>query len=99
VDLTAFGLNGKGQVVGDSDDPRGWAGTEAMPDWRFGFLCSHGRMENLNSLLDKSGSGWTVNHAYSINDAGQIVGSARNDKTGLIHAVLLTPVGGRRVRG
>jgi len=45
---------------------------------------------NLNTLLDSSGSGWTVIAANGINSAHQIVGQAKNSG-GQLHAVLLTP--------
>jgi probable HAF family extracellular repeat protein len=47
-------------------------------------------MTDLNTLL-LPGSGWTLNYAEAINDAGQIVGIGTNGLN-QHHAYLLTPV-------
>jgi probable HAF family extracellular repeat protein len=53
------------------------------------FLYEAGAMTDLNSLIDST-SGWTLNSAEAINNAGWIVGSGT---IGLqTHAFLLTPV-------
>jgi len=63
----AFGLNSTGDVVGESDSgpptPTGRA-----------FLYRGGTMVDINSLIIP-GSGWVLNDARSINDAGVIVGN------------------------
>jgi len=63
----AFGLNTAGDVVGESDSgpptPTGRA-----------FLYRVGVMVDINSLI-VPGSGWVLNDARSINDAGVIVGN------------------------
>lgn len=46
-------------------------------------------MTDLNTLLDGSGAGWTLNWANDINDLGQIVGIGTIG--GQTHAFLLTP--------
>ena len=78
----AYGINGRGDVVGESSAP----GTAT----RHGFL-SYGRtMYDLNSLL-VAGSGAEVTTARAINVYGQIAGSATI--AGQTRAVLLTPTG------
>jgi hypothetical protein len=44
---------------------------------------------SLNSLLDSSGAGWSVNAAYGINDSHQIAGQGLAPN-GQYHAILLT---------
>jgi probable HAF family extracellular repeat protein len=53
------------------------------------FVYSSGVMLDLNDLIDAD-SGWTLFHANSINDNGQIVGSGQNPSF-RTHAFLLTP--------
>ncbi|MHB1587021.1 MAG: hypothetical protein ACYCRH_10250 [Acidiferrobacteraceae bacterium] len=53
------------------------------------FLYSGGHMVDLTSLLP-SGSGWTLQDAYGINDLGQIVGDGVVN--GQEEAFLMTPV-------
>ncbi|MGA2046574.1 MAG: hypothetical protein ABSG96_02730 [Terracidiphilus sp.] len=76
----ASGINNHGDVVGRSniDSRRGHA-----------FLWRDGRMTDLNMRLAK-GSPWVLLNAFSINDRGQIVCSARS-KGVPIHLLLLTP--------
>ncbi len=54
----------------------------------------NGQAIDLNSLLPASvvDAGWVLLGANAINEAGQIVGQARNTKTGVIDAFVLTPV-------
>ncbi len=77
----ATGINyiGSTQVVGTSDVPGG--GTHA-------FLYDQGTMTDLNSRLP-AGSGWVLEAATAINDAGEIVGWGRHN--GLRHAYRLLP--------
>jgi probable HAF family extracellular repeat protein len=78
----ANGNNNRGQVVGASD-------TNAAV--RHGFLWQNGRMADLNDLIPP-GSGWELDSAADINNAGQIVGEGVvNGKE--LHAFLLTPKG------
>jgi probable HAF family extracellular repeat protein len=78
----ATGINDSGQVVGayyrigDSD---------LHP-----FLYSGGTMYDLNTLLDRSGAGWTLADQPVINDNGWI--AVNGIFGGYQHAVLLTPV-------
>jgi probable HAF family extracellular repeat protein len=60
----ANGINASGQVVGE-------ALTASLAE--HAFLYSNGSMTDLNSLLPPD-SGWTLQYASAINDAGQIVG-------------------------
>ena len=69
----ATGINDNGQVVGNSGGP---------------FLYSDGVMTNLNSLISPS-SGWVLQQANGINDAGQFTGYGTFD--GQQEAFLLTP--------
>ena len=61
----ARGINNRGEVVGVvADGPFIWDSVAGM--------------RNLNDLLDSSGDGWVLTHAYDINDRGQIVGFGSN---------------------
>ena len=73
----AQGINHFDQIVGS---------------WRdHGFIYTHGRMYDLNTLLDSSSDpGWDIRVAYSINDSGVIVGWGVLG--GAYQAVVLTPV-------
>lgn len=76
----AYGLNNSGTVVGSS-----WtSGNLTM----HGFIYSNGVTIDLNTLLPIS-SGWTIDAAYAINNAGDIVGIGTLD--GKSYAVELTP--------
>lgn len=80
----ASGINNQGQIVGTS-------ATSGIPfpsnDGR-AFLYSNGVMQDLNSLIP-AGSGWVLNAAVDINNAGQIVGNGKFN--GEDRAFLLTP--------
>jgi len=77
----AYGINDSGQVVGYSATV---GGTHA-------FVYHNGLLIDLNSLLDSSGTGWTLTRAAAINNNGQIVGLGTN-ALGQTDAFLLTPV-------
>jgi hypothetical protein len=49
-------------------------------------------MYDLNALLDAVSTGWVIGGAWSMNDAGRIVGVGIDPASGQTHAVLLTPV-------
>ena len=76
----AVDINAAGQVVG-------WA-TTAGGDGHAFLWQQNGGMIDLNSLLP-SGSGWVLEGASGINDAGQIVGTGSYN--GQARAFLLTP--------
>src|SRR5207302_8546748 len=76
-----YGINDSGQVVGYANTT-GNAVAHA-------FLYSGGAMHDLNSLIPAD-SGWELQQASGINDAGQIAGSGYLN--GRYHAFLLTPV-------
>jgi len=75
-----YSINASGQVVGLSGTPN--------VDSKAFLWTSAGGMVDLNSLIP-SGSGWQLNTAFGINDAGQITG--RGFYNGARHAFLLTP--------
>jgi probable HAF family extracellular repeat protein len=75
----AYGINNGGDVVGYS-----WTGDGVT----HGFLYHSGILLDLNSLLE-IGSGWTIDGAYGINDAGEILAVATHD--GQRFAVDLAP--------
>jgi len=78
----AEGMNNRGQVVGRSSLVTG--SRDLYP-----FLYGGGHMVNLNSLLPRN-SGWILDDAISINDAGEIVGGGTHN--GLSRAFRMTPV-------
>ena len=65
---SAWALNNSNQVVGVSSNVLGQARA---------FLWQNGSMMDLNSTLPGN-SGWVLDAAYYINDAGQIVGTGRH---------------------
>ena len=77
-----FGINSSGVVVGESTYKL-QAGIVYHA-----FVYSNGKMQDLNKLIPAN-SGWVLSTAYSINDAGQIVGygTLKNQQ----HGFLLTP--------
>ena len=76
----ASGINNHGEVVGASN---------ITNTKRHAFVWRKGRMTDLNDLLP-AGAPWALLDAFSINDGGQIVCSAR--RTGEpLHLILLTP--------
>ena len=79
----AIAINDFGQVVGSSNFRPGSSTTAA-------FLYSNGVMVDLNTKIP-TGTGWTLQEGYGINNSGQIIG------TGIFHgqtehAFLLTPI-------
>jgi len=76
-----YGINSSGQVVGDSLTTGG--------AYHAFLYTSGGGMVDLNSLIDPL-SGWELDTAKAINDAGQITGLGTIG--GQTHAILLTPV-------
>lgn len=77
----ASDVNDLDQVVGYCNDKSG--GNDAA------FIWERGSMKNLNHLI-KSGSGWNLSRANSINNKGQIVGVGYFN--GVKRAFLLTPL-------
>ena len=67
---------------GDLDHRRPGRAAPAEPNG------TSGQITDLNSLIP-AGSGWVLNRATGINDAGQIVGSGTIN--GVLHVFLLTP--------
>lgn len=81
-----YGINSSGQVVGYSKN------VPSVTDFfRRAFLYTPATgMLDLNNLITP-GSGWTLQEAHAINDAGQITGLGVSP-SGAQHAFLLTPV-------
>jgi len=76
----AFAINNSDQIVGDS---------VTLGEMQFAVLWdSQGQIHNLNDLIP-AGSGWRLQEARAINDAGQIAAWGYHDGPG--HAVLLSP--------
>ena len=90
LESEASGINASGVVVGDSNNDYGvgngyslaWIWTPTSPNG------TSGQMTDLNSLIP-AGSGWVLNQARAVNDAGQIAGWGTIN--GHEHAFLLTP--------
>jgi probable HAF family extracellular repeat protein len=84
------GINDHGQLVGYSYfDPAPSQVAQSSADDR-SFVCTvQTGMVDLTSLIDPN-SGWLLNDAYAINNAGQILGAGTIG--GQWHAFLLTPV-------
>jgi probable HAF family extracellular repeat protein len=78
----AFAINDFGQVVG--------VATLQGDRVAHAFIYQDGTMADLNDLIPP-GSGWGLSQAFSINNAGAIVGDGTNPN-GDGHAFLLTPV-------
>lgn len=87
IGTNAFGVNNAGVVVGDSF-------ADLEQDFRaIIYDGMGGGPRDLNDLID-AGSGWVLESADAINDAGQIVGTGTFN--GDVHqAFLLTPVSAR----
>ncbi|HXJ94453.1 MAG TPA: DUF3466 family protein [Terriglobia bacterium] len=78
-----LGINSTGVVVGESTYQK-----SAASIVYHAFVYSNGKMQDLNKLIP-AGSGWVLSTAYSINDAGQVVGYGTHNKRQ--RAFLLTP--------
>lgn len=81
MDSYGWAINDWGQVVGSSY-------TDSNDTIEHAFLFSGDRMYDLNNLIPAN-SGWNLQVAYGINDAGQIVGIGVHG--GQSHPFLLTP--------
>ncbi|PIP81043.1 MAG: hypothetical protein COW84_01960 [Gammaproteobacteria bacterium CG22_combo_CG10-13_8_21_14_all_40_8] len=82
----ATAINNNGQIVGSSEAQPSSADRLTKPT--HGFLYQDGAMIDLNSQIDCD-LGWVIATADSINDNGQIVGTALLGDA--LHAYLLTP--------
>ncbi len=85
----AASINSSGVVAGDAfvmsnsyAPSLAWIWVPTAPNG------TSGQMTDLNSLIP-AGSGWLLNHATAVNDAGQIVGYGTIN--GVEHGFLLTP--------
>jgi len=77
----AYSINNFGQIVGYSDTQ--------TPNLEHAFVVINGLMRDLNWYIPAN-SGWVLQTATSINDAGQIVGNGTHN--GVRAGYLLTPV-------
>jgi probable HAF family extracellular repeat protein len=84
LESAAQGLNDAGEVVG-------WSNLRGGFKTRHAILYRDGTLSDLNDFLPPN-SGWTLEQAQAINDAGQIVGIGEIDDQ--YHAFLLTLDGG-----
>jgi hypothetical protein len=82
--IYAYALNNSSQVqvVGHSEFGADMHAT----------LWQNGKAIDLNTQLPRK-SGWLLEHAYGVNDAGWIVGEGQNGSGP--HAVLITPISGK----
>ena len=90
----AIGINNNGQIVGDVPlftKNKKCPKNEACPpiDKSIALIFTSSGPVDLNTLI-LANSGFTLNEAMAINDAGQIIANATNG-SGVRHAVLLTP--------
>jgi probable HAF family extracellular repeat protein len=81
----ALGINSDGDIVGQANYAGGGSGA---------FLWTTDGLVDLNDLLDQeaANAGWQLYYASGINDAGQIIGVARNSITSQSQGFLLTPM-------
>lgn len=84
---TLGGLNSYGYGINNSGSVVGYSNTAGGDPHAFVYIS--GILFDLNSLLKDAG-GWTLTHAYAINDAGQITGVGTLD--GVAHAFRLDPL-------
>jgi probable HAF family extracellular repeat protein len=77
----AWYINNGGEVLGWAHDSGGAS---------HAFIYTGGIMLDLNTMLDATGAGWTLNIATAMNAAGYIVGTGTIG--GVSHAFLLTPI-------
>jgi len=84
TDAWATAVNNAGVVVGDYR-------VSPSSNVQHAFVYSNGKMIDLNSLISAK-SGYTLVDATAINNKGQIVVNAVNNKTGQEQAMVLTPV-------
>lgn len=82
---SAAALNERGDVVGVSYVQSGFSEASRA------FLYTDGTMYDLNELIEP-GSGWVLEGAGGINDAGQIIGAGHFGIGGGTRGFLLTPV-------
>jgi probable HAF family extracellular repeat protein len=84
----AFAINAKGQIVGYADNPKP---TDPTTDGELAVIWETGKIAVLQDRL-ASGTGWVVQGANAINDAGQIAAYGFNAQSGYAGFVL-TPSG------
>jgi probable HAF family extracellular repeat protein len=83
----AYGINNRGQIVGQSCADITCASSRA-------FLYENGEMYDLNALVVPAGSAYDLIFANDINDEGQITGLAVDENTGDAVAFRLVPARG-----
>jgi hypothetical protein len=89
----ALGINNSDQIVGYSYVGNVGSGYVKQAAFVFGNTPEAG-MVNLNDLVSRATAAqYWLFAATGINDQGQIVACAYRGSDGLVHAVLLTPMG------
>ncbi len=92
-----FGINKSGEMVGDvqlaATNLSGHAIiSNPLPDHNsFAFVSRNGAIIDLNTLAPPAETGWTLQAAEGVNDAGQIAAIGA-DANGAQHYLLLTPI-------
>jgi probable HAF family extracellular repeat protein len=88
---TAYGINTHGVIVGYSYNSGTVVGLSTIQNSSYhAFISTNGgKMQDLNNMIS-AGTGWVLQEAAAINDAGQIAGYGTIN--GQSHAFLLTPV-------
>ncbi|HWA84025.1 MAG TPA: PEP-CTERM sorting domain-containing protein [Fimbriimonadaceae bacterium] len=79
--FTATGLNDSDVIVGSGD----------VGGALHGFVHSGASTQDLNTVLDSSGTGWTVDDAHAVNNSGWIAATGHTS-SGYPHALVLVPV-------
>jgi probable HAF family extracellular repeat protein len=88
TDLGTLGTNSYATSINANGDIVGYSDITASPTTTHAFLYRAGALTDLNTLIDPA-SGWTLQTAAAINNAGQITGTGTLN--GTIQAYLLTP--------
>ncbi|HEX5243459.1 MAG TPA: hypothetical protein VFW23_09395 [Tepidisphaeraceae bacterium] len=94
-----FGINNSGEVVGDvqiaaTNLSGAVTVSHPLPDHNsYAFVSRNGAIVDLNTLAPPAETGWTLQAAEGVNDAGQIVAIGA-DANGVQHDLLLTPTVG-----
>lgn len=89
--LPDLGTVSYGWAVNAHDNIVGYYLPHGESQWPTGFLYTEGQSYRLDTLLDPA-LGYSVMHAYDINDSNQILAAGRTTRYGPDMLMLLTPV-------